>query len=539
MKCGCAPLCIRSPGKEREAMSGVQFPVDGSGKRASTPVAKAIWVQAFQDVVSSQKVGALKAEKNWRKNYGKYIWELTREQVLSPKATLQVCEKGLEAVHNTFEFVRGTIHKRMSDAMSFFTDVPLTAEIASLGEAEFSAESAISVPWGENKRKYSGKNLVQLVRSEVQEGHMEPDVLTAFEHIVENGADWRNDLKDTFFVLFGATSELCPLQTLLVDFGLNVVAIARPNPKRQKALIDAALKAPAGATLTLPVLKELDEEEQEKLSDPEFVASVAGADIIEFAPEIANWLCQLHSGKKLVIGSYIYMDGADHVRASVAMDAVLKRVLENRESETSIAYLGSPATIYPIPEAAWQESNRRRKEQRPWWHNLTSPVLGPYKPNTADPVFADKVNEDAPGAPKRIYLYNGISVTQGPNYLLAKTIQNWRAVLSRHQKHIVSVNMAPTCKTDSVMHVRMVAAAVNGMKLFPPLVAYEPGTAKSIMGLLLIYDLSSKDTDANPAKPLRNPMDIFRSLAVHGGLWRAPYSMDSTGTTAALLGWAA
>ena len=40
------------------------------------------------------------------------------------------------------------------------------------------------------------------------------------------------------------------------------------------------------------------------------------------APEIRAWLRAVAPGKRLVIGSYAYLDGEAHVRASLAMDAI-------------------------------------------------------------------------------------------------------------------------------------------------------------------------------------------------------------------------
>ena len=44
-------------------------------------------------------------------------------------------------------------------------------------------------------------------------------------------------------------------------------------------------------------------------------------------------------------------------------------------------------------------------------------------------------------------------VEQGPNYALAKRIQQWRAILARHQGQRVSINIAPSTTTHSVTKI--------------------------------------------------------------------------------------
>ena len=163
-------------------------------------------------------------------------------------------------------------------------------------------------------------------------------------------------------------------------------------------------------------------------------------------------------------------------------------------------------------------------------------MFGPYLDNTKPPITLNSINPAAADQSKEMFMFNGISITQGPNYMLAKTLQNWRAMVAREDnKCRVSVNMAPMSSTESVMHVASVARAVRGMKMCPPITCYEPITAMGMMGLLVIYDLCSSTSQANPAVVLRNPYDIFASLGVHGGFWRAPFSNESIGKSAYVL----
>mmetsp|Transcript_1280 Transcript_1280/g.2037 ORF Transcript_1280/g.2037 Transcript_1280/m.2037 type:complete len:513 (-) Transcript_1280:126-1664(-) len=506
--------------------TGVVFPTDAKGKRSTTAPGKEVWTKAFTGVCDSV-VEDVKAEKNWRYNYHKHTMALSKAALKTPEASVKVAQQGLEAVYDIFEFARDGQSIKLSEAMENNKGIPLTATFTSKSES-LPTEEAYGVDF-EGKR-LAGSDLVERITKLVNDGQAEPDVLEAFTLLESEKKAWREQLKDTYFVLLGATSELCPFVKLM-ELGLNVVAVARPNAKRQASLINTFLNAPAGASLTLPVLD--TSVNASTLENPEAVASVAGADMLINTPEVKNWLVNLFPGKRLVIGSYIYLDGADHVRASVAMDAVAAGVLKARP-ETALTYLGTPSSYYPIPRAAAEDAKRRQKTTK-WWSGITSTCLGPYVPITDEPVVADALNPAAADQDTNIFVFNGVSTIQGPNYLLAKSIQLWRAVAAREAGATVSINMAPVCRTDSVMHVPSVARAVRGMSSFPPLDSFAPETCMSTMALLLIYDMNAPQSAANPKVPLRTPLDLVSTLGVHGGLWRTPYTTDSTGKTAYLL----
>ena len=518
-----------SVGGEPGAAQGVVFPVDNKGERSSTGPAKAVWSAAFAGV-DAERAAALQREGNWRHNYVKHLVGLTEQSAATPELALGCATAGLGELYRQMEFVRGEACDKVPAAMAKYTGVPGSAVVRGQGAA-VDAERAVGVAFGGEERA-TGAALVAAVEERMRRGELEPDVVAAFQQLVAHRAEWLRQLKDTVFVVLGATSELCPLAVLL-ELGLNVAAVARPNARRQKALLELAQRAPAGASLTVPLLGAAPGAAVPTELDA--IAAACGADIITHAPEVANWLVRLAPGKRLVLGSYIYLDGADHVRASVAMDAVLEAVLKARP-DAALAYLGTPAVVYPIPAAAAKDSERRRLET-PWWHSLAGVALGPFEPNTRPPLTATRVDPRAKDQSKEIYMYDGINVVQGPNYMLAKTLQNWRAMLARcgPSPRIVSVNMTPMCSTESVMHVAAVARAVRGLKAFPPTVCYEPATARSLMALLLVYDLSAPDSQANPKVALRNAYDLFASCGVHGGLWRAAHTSQSTSKTAYLL----
>ena len=500
-------------------MSGVLFPLDSSGKRSTTGVNKHIFSTAIAEA-DAECADKIMAERKWRSNYAEHIYSFTVASVRTPETTLDVARRGLNAISTTFDFCRDGQTMKIGEAMSSaaFDQVPLTGVVEGEG-GEVDVEKALRLLFeGEELR---GERLIQMLEQKQEAAELEGDVIEAVRDLVADSADKLKLLDDTVFVIFGATSELCPLEPLL-ELGLHVAGIARPSAKKQAKLIDIAKRSPRGATLALPVLD--TSVGSEILQDMDKLGEVTGADMLVFTPEVKNWLLQLYPNKRLVIGSYIYLDGANHVRASVAMDAIIEAVIKERP-DTALMYLGSPATVYPIPADAHADAMRRRSKGA-WWHNLT-----PLKYTKITPTTLEEVNENASNKSKEMIVFSGIVNVQGPNYCLAKTLQHWRAMIARDEcRCTVSINMAPTCATDSVMHVSSVARAVRGMRAFPPLTYFEPVTARKLMTMLMLYDLTFSESEANPEVPLRNPMDLFSSLGVHGGLWRCPYTVESTGT---------
>jgi hypothetical protein len=129
----------------------------------------------------------------------------------------------------------------------------------------------------------------------------------------------------------------------------------------------------------------------------------------------------------------------------------------------------------------------------------------------------------------KIPVVDGCILMQGPNYCLAKTMQQWRGIVARDEGVVVSANLAPPCRSVSVVRNPTVVAALEGMAFFEPMAAFEPKTASAIMTSLMLWDLFFDESAANPATKLSNPTQLFVQNAFHGGGWRCAYNTDSTG----------
>lgn len=119
---------------------------------------------------------------------------------------------------------------------------------------------------------------------------------------------------------------------------------------------------------------------------------------------------------------------------------------------------------------------------------------------------------------------------QGPNYALAQVMRQWRATLLHLDGFVVSSPMAPSCRTESVVHNATMAVILEGMAHWAPLEAFNPDTARMAMLAILLTDLAEQ-----PPK-LSSPMKIVTRKAFHSGIWRCPFDLSSLGMTTWVLG---
>ena len=126
---------------------------------------------------------------------------------------------------------------------------------------------------------------------------------------------------------------------------------------------------------------------------------------------------------------------------------------------------------------------------------------------------------------------------QGPNYILAKNAQRWRAIVAREEGTLVSANVAPATFTQSVIKNKLLKAAYGGADKYGVQV-FSPGTSRGSMAALLVHDLRNPSSVAAPATPLHHPYELHASAAAHGGIWASPYEPRSVLPLAVLRGFA-
>lgn len=294
-------------------------------------------------------------------------------------------------------------------------------------------------------------------------------------------------LNKKLFVMLGGTSEFCPIRPLL-KLGATVICIARPGKKIEALVAEAKLTT---GTLIIPGPSDGDD------------YSKCGADLLAQTPEIAAfvknvWNSSHNPGwEQVVVGTYAYLDAEKHVRVVVAMDTIFTSVQRLvGAAKIALAQIASPAlpTIWPVGDMdhaaqAFKESS-----------GISNALWG----------LADNVSNCGKRPEAGQYgVFNGLIDMQGPNYALAKTSQNWRAVLALRAGSIVSSNFAPAGRTQSMLHSSTMAKVLDGMQAFPPALVLYPDTVSAIMGALLLYDITIPEAKVSPSSLSYPPFSLL------------------------------
>jgi hypothetical protein len=360
-----------------------------------------------------------------------------------------------------------------------------------------------------------GDALLHRLDAWTADGVIEPSCADAVRTVAAN-PQWLGLPGRTVAVL-GAGAEVGPLDALL-SWGARVIAIDLPRPALWERVLDTARRS--GGTLLVPVSGDHAGRPQSWERDEE-IARRAGLDLITDVPAVAGWLAAVDG--PLVLGNYVYADGAANVCLAAAVDALTVRLQADR-GDVALAFLATPTDVFAVPAEAVAQSvrayaNRPRAAKLAGWplRMLSGGRLlrRAYMPGT-DPGIIDS-----------------LVAQQGPNYALAKRLHRWRATVARDSGTTVSMNVAPPSRTRSVVKNRALAAAYAGAHRFGVEV-FEPATCKVLMAALLVHDLH---TDGGPAHAY--PWQDEAQAAAHGGLWRMAYAPRSALGLAAALGYAA
>ncbi len=477
--------------------SGVVFPeVDGRRSTAATGRAVVADALATADPVGS---GAAARETSWRQGYLPHFRRLVEAGLTSADAARAIAADGLASVHDRMRFRRGEAETSIAEAVAGTDDVPrLHTEVV---EGTGDPEPELSVPY--RGERLSGDALRRRLDAWAQAGVVEPSLRDAVGQVIDH-PQWLRLDGHTVLVL-GAAAEMGPLRSLL-RWGADVAALDLPRPDLWTRL----LRETSGyaGRLSVPAGEGFGE-----------LADRAGADLIHDLPRVADWVRSLDGS--LVIGNYVYADGALNVRLSAAVDALTEAVAADRP-DTALSVLATPTDVFAVPGEAVEASVAAYAGRR------TSRVLRvPLRTLSGGRLLRrNYVPGESPG------VCDSVVTQQGPNYLLAKRIQRWRATTAIAQGATVSFKVAPPTRTRSVVKNRALAAAYAGAHRFG-IEVFEPGTSNTLMAALLVHDL----TVGTPRH--EHPWQDEAYAAAHGGLWRGAYDPRSALGLAALLGAAA
>jgi len=492
--------------------AGVAFPVSADGRRSTSALGQAVVADALQQV---DPAGARSAERqaNWRSGYLGHFRRLIEAGLASRQAAVSVARDGLASLHRRMCVAGdgGEDEAGLDALISAPAGEPLTTvTVPGAG----TAQTELSVPY--QGERLAGDALLRRLEAWVSGGVIEPSCAEAIRMVAAH-PDWLA-LPGRTVVALGAGAEVGPLPVLL-GWGARVIGVDLPRPDIWTRVLEVARRS--AGTLLVPVAGRRAAGQDPAGQAGEDLAGRAGLNLIADVPAVADWLAAVDG--PLVLGNYVYADGGDNVRLASAVDALTVRLLAAR-GDVALAFLATPTDVFAVPGDAVAQSARAYADRSPaaklgaWpLHALSGGrLLHPaYRPG-ADPGICDSQ------VPQ-----------QGPNYVLAKRVQRWRATVARDGGAAVSMNVAPPTRTRSVLKNRVLAAAYAGAPRFGVEV-FEPATTKTLMAALLVHDLH---TGGGPAEA--HPWEDEAHAAAHGGLWRIAYTPRSALGLAVMLGYRA
>ncbi|NTU84270.1 MAG: hypothetical protein HGA45_33720 [Chloroflexales bacterium] len=497
------------------ALEGVQFTADAAGSRSTTQASKAIYSAALEHV-DPRAAQAVRDERKWRTNYPRHLHALTRAGIASPEHALTIASDGLAAAWGQFELLRGGGASPFAEAMRRpEPDALTTVTVQGQGPP---APEPWSLPY--RGRLLRGSELRDQIARWEQEGIIEPSHARALGQVIAH-PEWF-DLSDRTLVLLGAASEAGPLAAL-ARWRANIVAVDLPRPATWQKIVQTVTQG--NARLLAPL------DRAGRGADPGGQgASLAGANLLTQAPEIAAWLMTLDT--PLDIAALAYLDGEQHVRVSLAMDGIIAGVSAERP-DTTLMYMATPADVFAVPEDLARAAMRNATERSQLRHVADGVVRALSGGRLLRPHVEGLVTSEN----GRCYgIVDGVVVEQGPNYALAKRLQQWRAVAARAGGQRVAINVTPSTMTQSVLKNPALKAGYNGAGSFG-IEVFEPATTSALMAALWVHDLRCGSCAAEPTYPLAHPLELLMDGANHGGLWRLGYLPRSALPLAALIGY--
>ncbi|MEN8707245.1 hypothetical protein BKA08_001999 [Nocardioides marinisabuli] len=482
-----------------DAPHGLVFPLDPAGqnrtdgppRRSTTATGRGVVADALRPV---DAVGARAAEREtaWRTQYLPWFRLLVEAGLATPDDAVAVARGGLDSLHARMRVMTG--EGDGSDVA--LADWPRSTTGFGQVEMHGAGEPLRELVLPYRGERLRGDDVRRRVEQWVLAGVVEPTLAEAVDAVVAN-PDWLR-LEGHTVAVVGAGSEMGPLQAL-TRWGARVAAIDLPREDVWERVSDTAV---AGAgTVVAPA-----------------VEGRPGADLLADVPALADWLAEQPG--TLVLGNYVYADGATNVRVSTAVDELSRRLLEARD-DAALAFLATPTDVFAVPGDAVDQALAAYSGRGRLSKGLGRPLRT---------VSGGRLLQRPYAGPADPGLNDSLVPQQGPNYALAKRLQRWRATVARHEGRLVSMNVAPPTRTRSVVKNRALAAAYAGAHRFGVEV-FDPSTSNVLMAAMLVHDLH---TGGGPRH--EHPWQDEAYAAAHGGLWRAAYSPRSALGLAALLG---
>lgn len=483
------------------AIGGVSFPAQAGGRRSSLAFGRGVLAAAAQPVAPAL-ARAIAAESDWRRRYPAHVRALTAAGLAAPGAAVAIAAAGLAAIHDGLEFAGPGRVESLRAAMARETGGGFETVVVRGQGVE---PPRLEVPY--RGERLAGAALARQLDRWVAAQVVEPSFAAALAEVIDH-PQWL-DLSDWQVALLGAGAELGPY-AVLARWRARLALVDLPRPALWRELLRLALAG--NGELRVPVAAA-------RAGCGGDLAERAGADLVAEAPQIARWLGGLAG--PLAVGCHAYADGEAHVRVAAAMDAIVARLMDDSPAVVPACLL-TPTDVHAVPAAAVAAARARWCRRGALARALGLASGGRF--------FAPNFPEADGAAEPPAGLVDALVLQQGPNYALAKRLQQWRALVALGAGRRASVHVAPAARTASVVANRALAAAYAGAHHFGVEI-FEPACANALMAALLVHDLRRP-----PPGPGAEPAAAVMAGAAHGGLWRLPYAPRSALPFAALLG---
>jgi len=316
------------------ASSGIQF-AQVDGLRSTSTAGRRILAAAL-DRLDPALAKSVFADRRWRGNYPTHIRALVRHGLAGEAAALDSARAGLDAAWESLHWVDGDGERSLREAWTWVRQPALaTARVTGSGDAR---PRACSIPY--RGCLLEGDALRRQVDDWLARHRIEPGAAAALHRCVDN-PDWF-DLSDRTLVLLGAGAEVGPLRHL-AHWRANIVAVDMALEGIWDAA--AATVTDGNATLCVPL--------GGGGSGGGGAVTGAGADLLREAPRIADWLGSFD--RPLDLLCLAYADGERHLRLALAMDWIVRAVLDAGPGSTA-SWLATPTDVYVMPDGTARSS---------------------------------------------------------------------------------------------------------------------------------------------------------------------------------------
>jgi hypothetical protein len=350
-------------------------------------------------------------------------------------------------------------------------------------------------------RSYAGRQLALLADELLARAHASRAACDALRWLAQYAAEQPIDLEGRRFAILGAGAELSPVP-LLLEAGADVLWIdiaAPPDDLVKDTQLSGRLFFPTG-----------------------------GANLLEQPAEIAASIAAFAGASPLHVGLYAYAPGqCQEWRLAAAMNAIVRSLPAG--TAESVSLFTSPTTPAVVQREDRQAAAQRLADAPMWQRALRSAGRLPLGHAWWGDTCIARAIVQIQGASYQAAQYLAKMLASEVWAVYGNDLSDGGEALR------VSANTAGVTRTRSlstpIFEAGFVGGAAFGVDTF------SPAATRWLNGLLLLHDLLNDDAPA--AQPGLTGAERARRLhaqQIHGGIFSLPYTLESTLTGAALIG---